>query len=76
VSVDTGSYELWVNPKCVGSADPVLCGALGHYYPQLSTSAVKMDGQFKVIYGTGAASGVYYADWVRAGCMFVPFRLG
>jgi len=63
--VDTGSYELWVNPKCTTSPDPRLCGQFGRYNPQLSSTVHNMTGNFRALYGSGAAVGVYYADFVK-----------
>ncbi len=31
--IDTGSYELWVNPVCLESPDPMLCGTYGTLLP-------------------------------------------
>ncbi len=73
VTIDTGSYELWVNPKCIGSPDPMVCSSYGHYYPQLSTTAATIGGNFKAVYGTGEAQGIYYSDAVKVASMSSPF---
>lgn len=62
VFVDTGSYELWVNPKCQNSPDPNLCRSYGLYVPKSSTTSSYVGGNFAVSYGTGAAKGTYYSD--------------
>ncbi len=69
VLIDTGSYELWVNPQCVASPDPRLCGTLGHYYPQLSNTSLAVTGKFEASYGTGQAQGQYYLDSVKVSSM-------
>jgi len=70
VTLDTGSYELWVNPKCVQSPDPVLCGSYGHYYPKSSNSSKSLGSSFNIVYGTGAARGFYYMDTVKFACRY------
>jgi len=72
VMIDTGSYELWVNPLCINSDDPVLCGTYGHYYPQLSNTSSSVAGAFKVNYGTGSAQGLYYSDSIRLSSTEIP----
>ncbi len=69
VMIDTGSYELWVNPVCIESPDPMLCGTYGHYYPQLSNTSSSVGGNFKVTYGTGQAEGLYYLDSIKVSSM-------
>ena len=68
--VDTGSYELWVNPICNRSPDPTLCGKFGRYDPTRSSTVHNMTGSFKAVYGTGEAAGLYYADYVKVACEF------
>ncbi len=74
VTIDTGSYELWVNPKCIGSPDARLCGTYGHYYPQVSNTSSYLGGGFKVTYGTGEAAGTYYTDTVKFASMTPSHR--
>jgi len=76
VIVDTGSYELWVNPQCDRSADPALCRTYGHYNPQLSSTATENRTRpFSAVYGTGAAKGRYYVDSVGIGSMSSSYVL-
>ncbi|KAI1496778.1 aspartic peptidase domain-containing protein [Biscogniauxia marginata] len=65
VQLDTGSFELWVNPDCSnleGSADLRFCQAVGHYLPQSSSTAVKIAGTKTLRYGIGSASIQYVVD--------------
>ncbi|KAI1504057.1 aspartic peptidase domain-containing protein [Biscogniauxia marginata] len=62
VLIDTGSFELWVNPDCAASNVPDFCDAFGHYDPALSPSAENLNGDFDIQYGSGSASGTYYKD--------------
>ncbi|KAI1075987.1 aspartic peptidase domain-containing protein [Whalleya microplaca] len=62
VLLDTGSFELWVNPDCATSNVPELCTALGHYDPSLSSTSRMLGADFAIKYGSGGTSGVYYTD--------------
>ncbi|KAI5919300.1 aspartic peptidase domain-containing protein [Camillea tinctor] len=65
VQLDTGSFELWVNPDCSnlqGSADVRFCQAVGHYNPSSSSTAVKVAGTKTLRYGIGSASIQYVVD--------------
>jgi hypothetical protein len=62
VFIDTGSYELWVNPKCDTSASASICQNHGMYYPDKSKSSSYVGGNFAVTYGTGAVRGSYWSD--------------
>ncbi|KAI1105648.1 acid protease [Jackrogersella minutella] len=65
VQLDTGSFELWVNPDCSdlqGSVDIKFCQAVGHYNPSSSSSAVQMAGTKTLQYGIGSAQIQYVAD--------------
>ncbi|KAI3317273.1 acid protease [Xylariaceae sp. AK1471] len=63
VLIDTGSFELWVNPDCDASNVPQFCEAFGHYDPSQSTTAYKiLDDGFDITYGSGEAQGAYYKD--------------
>jgi hypothetical protein len=62
VFIDTGSYELWVNPRCDTSASATLCEAQGTYYPDKSSSSMFVGGEFDVSYGTGSVEGYYWSD--------------
>ncbi|KAB5582304.1 aspartic peptidase domain-containing protein [Coniochaeta sp. 2T2.1] len=72
VFIDTGSYELWVNPKCQTSADVNLCNSYGTYYPQQSRSASFVGGNFDIAYGTGAVRGQYWSDTMGIAMFQVP----
>ncbi|KAI3331101.1 aspartic peptidase domain-containing protein [Ustulina deusta] len=62
VLIDTGSFELWVNPVCSASNVPEFCEAFGHYDPALSSTSQKISGQFGIKYGSGQVAGDYYKD--------------
>ncbi|KAK4154513.1 aspartic peptidase domain-containing protein [Chaetomidium leptoderma] len=62
VFIDTGSYELWVNPKCSTSASQSICQSHGNYYPNKSYSSSYVGGEFAITYGTGAVRGSYWSD--------------
>lgn len=61
--IDTGSFELWVNPVCAASNVPDFCQVFGHYHPALSSTSRKVgDHGFNIKYGSGQVSGDYYKD--------------
>ncbi|KAJ2984885.1 hypothetical protein NUW58_g5823 [Xylaria curta] len=62
VLIDTGSFELWVNPNCSTSNVPDFCKAFGHYDPALSSTSQKLDKGFGIKYGSGQVMGAYYTD--------------
>ncbi|KAI1134874.1 acid protease [Hypoxylon sp. FL0543] len=65
VQLDTGSFELWVNPDCSdlqGSADIRFCKAVGHYEPSSSSSATQVAGTKTLRYGIGSAEVQYVTD--------------
>ncbi|KAI0160171.1 acid protease [Xylariaceae sp. FL1272] len=63
VLIDTGSFELWVDPDCEASNVPEYCRAFGYYDPALSSSSKKLPGAgFDIHYGSGEATGPYYTD--------------
>ncbi|KAI3320362.1 eukaryotic aspartyl protease [Xylariaceae sp. AK1471] len=67
VQLDTGSFELWVNPDCSGlqgATDVRFCRAVGHYDPSSSSSAVQLAGTKTLRYGIGNASIQYVADTI------------
>ncbi|KAK3689153.1 aspartic peptidase domain-containing protein, partial [Podospora appendiculata] len=72
VFIDTGSYELWVNPKCTTSADTNLCQSYGNYYPTKSNSSFFVGGDFAITYGTGAVKGSYYSDIMSVAMFQIP----
>ena len=60
--LDTGSFELWVNPDCAKSNEPDMCRAFGSYNPSKSPTAKTAEESFAVQYGSGQTSGKYYTD--------------
>ncbi|KAI1385408.1 acid protease [Hypoxylon trugodes] len=62
VLIDTGSFELWVNPDCSSTNVKDYCDAFGHYDPARSPSAKNLNKNFGIQYGQGSASGSYYTD--------------
>ncbi|KAI2603097.1 acid protease [Hypoxylon fragiforme] len=62
VLIDTGSFELWVNPNCSATDVTEYCEAFGHYDPTLSSTAQDLGTGFGIEYGEGSASGSYYTD--------------
>ncbi|KAI0848771.1 acid protease [Daldinia vernicosa] len=62
VLLDTGSFELWVNPDCSATNVRQFCGELGHYDPTLSSTSKNLNQTFKIQYGLGSASGTYHQD--------------
>lgn len=70
VLLDTGSFELWVNPNCsavspqgqFSAVSTALCEASGQYDPSASTTSVALNQSFSARYGKGAASGTYFSD--------------
>ncbi|KAL7619897.1 hypothetical protein AAE478_010444 [Parahypoxylon ruwenzoriense] len=81
VVVDTGSYELWVNPDCSEATAKWrdFCDELGHYDPALSPTArrVKDPESFFIDYALGNVSAVYYTDDVYiSGVKIANHRFG
>ncbi|KAI2642489.1 aspartic peptidase domain-containing protein [Xylaria nigripes] len=67
VQLDTGSFELWVNPDCSNLQnfpDLDFCEAGGHYDPSSSSSVVKLPDEKNLTYGIGSASIRYVRDTV------------
>ncbi|KAI1348674.1 aspartic peptidase domain-containing protein [Xylaria sp. FL0043] len=67
VQLDTGSFELWVNPNCTnlqGTSDVRFCSAVGHYDPSSSSSAVELSVTKTLRYGIGSANIQYVTDTV------------
>ncbi|KND90855.1 Candidapepsin-2 [Tolypocladium ophioglossoides CBS 100239] len=62
--LDTGSFELWVNPDCKGLpiADQGFCQAIGRYDPASSSTSVVSQVGTSLRYGIGAANITYVAD--------------
>ncbi|KAK0624261.1 aspartic peptidase domain-containing protein [Immersiella caudata] len=72
VFIDTGSYELWVNPRCNTSASLEICRQHGNYYPNRSNSSSYVGGDFAVTYGTGAVKGSYWSDVMSVSMFRIP----
>ncbi|KAI0531517.1 aspartic peptidase domain-containing protein [Xylaria digitata] len=67
VQLDTGSFELWVNPNCTtlrGSSDVRFCEAIGHYDPSSSSSSIELTTTKTLRYGIGSAVVQYVVDSV------------
>ncbi|KAI0551056.1 aspartic peptidase domain-containing protein [Xylaria curta] len=67
VQLDTGSFELWVNPNCAtlqGSSDVKFCRAVGHYDPTSSSTSVELTTTKTLRYGIGSANIQYVVDAV------------
>ncbi|KAI0121921.1 acid protease [Daldinia grandis] len=62
VLLDTGSFELWVNPDCSTTNVRPFCDDFGHYDPTLSPTSKNLNQTFKIQYGLGSASGTYHQD--------------
>lgn len=65
VQIDTGSYELWVNPDCDSldsSSDIAFCEAVGYYNPATSSTVVTTPGTKTLSYGLGSANVQYVTD--------------
>ena len=65
VQLDTGSFELWVNPNCSNlqsSTDARFCDAVGSYNASKSKSAKRLTGTKKLQYGIGSANIQYVTD--------------
>jgi hypothetical protein len=64
VQLDTGSFELWVNPLCSGlaGADASFCATVGHYDTALSSTATSLGAGKTLQYGIGSANITYFKD--------------
>ncbi|KAK8065394.1 acid protease [Apiospora hydei] len=62
VLLDTGSFELWVNPDCDKSNVPAFCRGFGQYDPTKSSTSQNLEQGFSIQYGSGSSSGTYYTD--------------
>lgn len=64
VQLDTGSFELWVNPDCtsLSERDVTFCEAVGYYDTTLSSTSSEMSGNQTLRYGIGAANITYIRD--------------
>jgi hypothetical protein len=79
VQLDTGSFELWVNPDCSNlgaSTDVRFCKAVGSYNPSSSSSAVITQSTKILKYGIGQANIQYIQDDITFGTSkFVLLRV-
>lgn len=76
VLIDTGSFELWVDPVCSKSNVPEYCAAFGRYDPAQSSTSRKIDGSgFAIKYGSGQVAGDYYKDDIYISGEFTAFSL-
>ena len=66
VQLDTGSFELWVNPDCttVSGADAVFCQRVGQYDTTKSSTAASLATTKTLRYGIGTANITYFTDTV------------
>ncbi|RCI16007.1 putative aspartyl protease [Ophiocordyceps polyrhachis-furcata BCC 54312] len=64
VQLDTGSFELWVDPDCskLSSNDIKFCQSTGRYEVGRSRTAVVTQGRTTLQYGIGAANITYVED--------------
>ncbi|KAK1524794.1 eukaryotic aspartyl protease [Colletotrichum paranaense] len=62
--LDTGSFELWVNPECgaLAASDQRFCEAVGFYDTARSSTAVSLQTTKTLRYGIGAANITYVRD--------------
>jgi len=66
VQLDTGSFELWVNPDCtkVTGGDAVFCERAGKYDSARSTTSESLGTTKTLRYGIGAANISYVTDTI------------
>lgn len=61
VQLDTGSFELWVNPTCdsLSFSDATFCKATGAFDTSLSSTAENTNTEKTLSYGIGSANVTY-----------------
>ncbi|KAK4187152.1 putative aspartic-type endopeptidase [Podospora australis] len=66
VQLDTGSFELWVNPDCsaVSGADAAFCDRVGQYDTNRSSTANSLGTTKTLKYGIGMANITYFKDTI------------
>jgi hypothetical protein len=66
VQLDTGSFELWVNPDCttVSGPDAVFCERVGQYDTTQSSTANSLGTTRTLKYGIGSANITYFTDTI------------
>ncbi|KJR89229.1 candidapepsin-4 precursor [Sporothrix schenckii 1099-18] len=67
VQLDTGSFELWVNPTCssaggLSSGDANFCQAVGRFEPSASSTFTSLNVGKQLRYGIGTANITYVTD--------------
>ncbi|EGO57195.1 hypothetical protein NEUTE1DRAFT_80655 [Neurospora tetrasperma FGSC 2508] len=64
--LDTGSFELWVNPDCttVSPSDLSFCDHIGFYNASLSSTSKSLGTSKTLRYGIGAANISYVTDTI------------
>lgn len=64
VQLDTGSFELWVNPQCatLDLTDTAFCQTVGQYDTTLSSTSVDLGTAKTLRYGIGSANITYFTD--------------
>lgn len=64
VQLDTGSFELWVNPDCtnLSPANARFCQTVGFYDTTKSSTAVPLGTSRTLNYGIGSANISYFTD--------------
>jgi hypothetical protein len=68
VVLDTGSFELWVDPTCsaASTSDQAAdCKAAGLYDPTSSSTVVDMKASNELPYGKGVVDIAYVADNIQ-----------
>ncbi|KAK4097477.1 acid protease [Parathielavia hyrcaniae] len=66
VQLDTGSFELWVNPDCtaVTDSDAAFCEQAGQYDTTKSSTAASLGTNRTLRYGIGTANISYFTDTI------------
>ncbi|CAK7215172.1 hypothetical protein SCUCBS95973_002391 [Sporothrix curviconia] len=65
VQLDTGSFELWVNPTCttgLSAGDASFCEAVGHFDTSSSSTFASLGVGKQLQYGIGSANITYVTD--------------
>lgn len=66
VQLDTGSFELWINPDCdtLSSSDAAFCTAVGSFNTSASSTFESLGTGKELIYGIGSANITYVRDTI------------
>ena len=69
MQLDTGSFELWVNPDCtaVSGADAAFCERVGQFDTTKSSTATSLGTTRTLRYGIGSANISYVTDTITLG---------